>query len=303
MSSALPVLGLVGFGTMGSPIADRLLGAGAELWVFDTNPAATQRAADAGAHACVSPRDVADHADVVLMSLPNAEIVVAVVSGDTGLLAGSAMRAVIDFSTTGPAGAETLRGLLATSGVDYLDAPVSGGPAGAREGRLTIMAAGTEGVLAELRPILELVGKKILHVGDIPGQGQLTKVLNNLMSATSIAITAEALSMGVRNGLDPERLLAAINASSGRNAASSDKFPDFVLSRTFDFGFQLSLMVKDVSLCVDEANRTGVPMMVGSTVRQLWEIGQTSLPADSDCTAIAQVIETWAGVTIGSGRP
>jgi 3-hydroxyisobutyrate dehydrogenase-like beta-hydroxyacid dehydrogenase len=299
MNNALPKLGLVGLGTMGSPIAQRLLEAGAELWAFDTNPVAVQRAADAGAHVCASPREVAERADVVLLSLPNADIVLSVVSGETGLLAGTGMRAVIDLSTTGPAGAETLRGLLSAAGVDYLDAPVSGGPAGATAGRLTIMAAAPDAVLADLTPILEILGAKILHVGDVPGQGQLTKVLNNLMSATSIAITAEALAMGVRGGLDAERLLGAINASSGRNAASSDKFPDFVLTRTFDFGFQLALMVKDVSLCIDEANRGGVPMVVGSTVRQLWEIGQKSLPAGSDCTSLAQVIEGWAGVTIG----
>ncbi|HEX4442092.1 MAG TPA: NAD(P)-dependent oxidoreductase [Galbitalea sp.] len=299
MDNELPVLGLIGLGTMGTPIAERLIGAGAELWVFDTDVAAVNRAVGNGASAAASPSDVAAHADVVLLSLPNAKIVLEVVAGKDGLLSGSPVRAVIDLSTTGPAGAENLRTALEASGVSYLDAPVSGGPAGARGGRLTIMAAGAPELLAELTPILSILGSNILHVGDVGGQGQLAKVLNNLMSATSIAITAEALSMGVRGGLDPERLLSVINASSGRNAASSDKFPQFVLTRSFDFGFQYNLMVKDVSLALDEAARVGVPMMVGSTVRQLWDIGQKILPSGSDCTALAQVVESWAGVTIG----
>lgn len=301
MKTEPPGIGIVGLGAMGGPIARRLLGAGRSLYVHDLAPGAVEALVTHGATACSSPADVASHAETVFLSLPDASVVLAVVDGDRGVFAGDRIRTVVDLSTTGPDGARRLRELAEKAGVSYLDAPVSGGPPGAAEGRLTVMAAGSADCFQAVEPLLRTFSRTVLHVSDEPGHGQLTKVLNNLMSATAIAITAEAVALGVKNGLDPAMLLDAVNASSGRNTASADKFPRCVLPRTFDFGFRLSLMAKDVSLCLQAAGDSRVPMLLGSTVQQLWEVAQSSLSTSSDCTAIAQLVERWAGVTIGDG--
>ena len=146
---------------------------------------------------------------------------------------------------------------LRAAGVACLDAPVSGGVAGAQAGTLTIMAAGDEALFERLRPLLEALGRNVVLVGAEPGQGQLAKVLNNLLSASAIAITGEALALGVHGGLSARTLLDVFNSSSGRNTASADKFPKHVLPRTFGAGFRLELMHKDVQLCLAEARAPG----------------------------------------------
>jgi 3-hydroxyisobutyrate dehydrogenase-like beta-hydroxyacid dehydrogenase len=302
MSLADATLGFIGLGMMGAPIARRLLAAHEQLAVFDTRAEAMRPLADAGAVACRSPAEVADIADTVFMSLPGPSVILPVVDGADGLLGGAKIRCLVDLSTTGPAVAAQIRARLEGRGVAYLDAPVSGGPAGAASGRLTVMAAGRSEVLDQVVPLLDAFAGNIVRVGDVPGQGQLTKVLNNLMSAAAIAITSEVVALGVKSGLDPELLLAAINAGSGRNTASADKFPKYVLPRTFDFGFRMQLMAKDVALCLEEASRQKVPMVLGGTVQQLWTIAAADYAEDADCTEIARMFEDWAKVTIsGSG--
>ena len=146
-------------------------------------------------------------------------------------------------------------------GVQYLDAPVSGGVAGARARTLAVMASGPAEVFTAVRPLLETFGSRIFHVGTDPGQGQTAKLLNNLLSATALAITSEAMTVGVDAGLDPAVLLEVFNAGSGRNTATSDKFPAHVITRRFAAGFRLELMAKDVELCLAEARRRHLPML------------------------------------------
>ena len=292
-------LGFIGLGAMGAPIARRLLAAHGQLAVFDTRAEAMRPLTEAGAVACGSPAEVADAAEVVFVSLPDPEAMPAVLDGPDGLLRGRAIRHLVDVSTTGPAVAARLREILDAAKVGYLDAPVSGGPTGAAEGRLTVMAAARPEVFAETGPLLDAFAGQVVLVGDEPGQGQLVKVLNNLMSASALAITAEALALAVKAGLDPGRFLDAVNAGSGRNTASADKFPRCVLPRTFDYGFRGQLMTKDVTLALSEAARQQVPMMVGGTVGQLWTLVGAEQDADADCTEIAKLVEGWAGVTIG----
>ena len=299
MSPAGSGLGFVGLGAMGAPVAGRLLARHGQVAVFDTRAESMQPLVEAGAVACGSPAEVADAAETVFVSLPDPKVMPLVVDGPDGLLRGSAIRYLVDLSTTGPAIAAQLRATLAAAKVGYLDAPVSGGPKGAAEGRLTVMAAAEPEVFAAVGPLLEAFAGKVVLVGDEPGQGQLVKVLNNLMSAASLAITSEALALGVKAGLDPGRFLDAVNAGSGRNTASADKFPRCVLPRTFDFGFRMQLMTKDVVLCLQEAARQQVPMMVGGVVEQLWTLAAAGQTDDADCTEIARLVEGWAGVTIG----
>ena len=291
-------VGFVGLGTVGGPMARRLLEAGHQLSVYDTAPIAVSGLAEAGAEACESARGVADVADLVLVSLPSPEVVSEVARDLAG---GSALRVYVDLSTTGPQVAEEVAELMGTAGVGVVDAPVSGGRAGAESGRLTVMVAGAPEDVAIARPVLELLGSRIFVVGEQPGQGQAVKVINNLMSACSIAITAEATSLGVKAGVDPATLLEVVAASSGSNTAAAQKFPAYVLTRSFEQGFRLNLMAKDVRLCLSEARRHNVPMLLGATVEQLWNLGDATFPDDADFIEIVRKFEERANVTIESG--
>jgi 2-hydroxy-3-oxopropionate reductase len=279
-------------------MARRLVQAGHALSVYDVAEPAVAALAAAGATACESARAVGDAAELVLVSLPSPDVVSEVARDLAG---GSALRVYVDLSTTGPAIAEEVAVLLGDAGVGVVDAPVSGGVAGAESGKLTIMAAGAPEHIDVVRPVLELLGSRIFIVGDRPGQGQAVKVINNLMSACSVAITAEATSLGVKAGLDPATLLEVVAASSGSNTAAAQKFPAYVLTRTFHQGFRMSLMAKDVRLCLSEARRHSVPMLLGATVEHLWSLGEATFPDDADFIEIVRMFEEWANVRIESG--
>jgi 3-hydroxyisobutyrate dehydrogenase-like beta-hydroxyacid dehydrogenase len=293
--SADMTIGFVGLGAMGQHMAARLLDAGHELAVFDTRPEAVAPHAARGATACDSAAEVADVARTVLVSLPTPDIVRRVANELSG---GETIETYVDLSTTGPPVAAEVAATLSAAGIAVLDAPVSGGVAGAQAGTLTIMAAGDAAVFDRTRPLLEAIGKNVVHVGDEPGQGQLAKVLNNLLSATALAITAEAVALGVRSGLSARTLVDVFTKSSGRNSATDDKFPRHVLPRTFGAGFRTELMNKDVQLCLAEAQRQGVPMMLGGSVAQLWSLAAATADQGADCTEIVQMVEGWAGVVI-----
>src|ERR671931_1448739 len=288
-------VGLVGLGAMGAHFASRLLDAGHALAIFDTRPEVLAPHAERGARVCASATAVADAAAAVLVSLPTPDVVRAVAHE---LRDGAAMRTFVDLSTTGPVVAAEVAAMLGAAGIACLDAPVSGGVAGAEAGTLTVMAAGEAEVFARVKPVLDALGRNVVLVGAEPGQGQLAKVLNNLLSASAIAITAEALALGVRGGLSARTLLDVLNTSSGRNTATADKFPNHVLPRTFAGGFRMELMNKDVQLCLAEAQRQGVPMVLGGAVGQLWALAAATSREAADCTEIVRLVEDWAGVVV-----
>jgi 3-hydroxyisobutyrate dehydrogenase-like beta-hydroxyacid dehydrogenase len=294
--SAERTVGFVGLGAMGAHMVARLLDAEHDLAVYDTRAAAMEPHVARGAIACESAVAVADAAATVLVSLPTPGVV-REVAGE--LARGGAMRAYVDLSTTGPEVAAEVAAQLEAGGVACLDAPVSGGVAGAQAGTLTIMAAGDEALFESLRPLLEALGRNVVLVGAEPGQGQLAKVLNNLLSASAIAITGEALALGVHGGLSARTLLDVFNSSSGRNTASADKFPKHVLPRTFGAGFRLELMHKDVQLCLAEARRQGVPMALGGAVGELWSRAADAAADGADCTEVVRMLEADAGVVVG----
>ena len=260
-------LGFIGVGNMGLPMSSRLLDAGYELTIFDVKEEALRRAQAKGAQVAASPADVASAAEIVLVSLPTPQIVRDVVLGRRGIIAGSRCRMFVDLSTTGPQTAQAIAAELGKQGIIAIDAPVSGGVAGATKGTLAVMTSGPQGECEALRPILEVIGN-IFYIGANPGMGQMMKLVNNLLSATS-----EAIVLGVKAGLDPAVMIEVINAGSGRNTASTDKFPRNILPRTFDYGFALGLMCKDVNLCIAEADALHVPMWIGNAVKQLWLYG------------------------------
>jgi len=295
-------IGFIGLGAMGSPIAAALLDAGYALAIHDRRSEAMAPLLARGATGCDSPAEVAQTAAVVFASLPTPEAVRAVAGDEDGVIHGEAITTFVDLSTTGAIVAEEIAATLSAAGIGHLDAPVSGGVKGAQARTLTVMASGSEELFARVRPLLESFGKTIVLVGGAPGQGQTAKLLNNLLSATAMVITSEAMTFGVRAGLDPATLLDIFNASSGRNTATSEKFPAQVLTRRFDAGFRLGLMAKDVELCLSEARSRRIPMILGGLVAQLWSLAALSADEADDHTAIVRLFEGWAGVTVAAAE-
>jgi 3-hydroxyisobutyrate dehydrogenase-like beta-hydroxyacid dehydrogenase len=294
-------LGFIGLGNMGAPMAGRLLDAGYALTVFDTRADALRPFVAKGAQTASSPAALASAVDTVLVSLPTPDIVKQVVLGPDGLSSGTRLRTFVDLSTTGPRTAEEIAKELAAKGIAALDSPVSGGVGGAQKGTLAVMISGPKERFEALRPALEIIGK-VFYLGEKPGLGQMMKLANNLLSATALAITSEAMVLGVKAGLDPKVMLDVINAGSGRNSASQDKFPKAILPRTFDFGFANGLMYKDVKLCLEEASALGVPMWVASAVRQMWLLACTQMGPEQDFTTIVKCVEQWAGVEVAAKK-
>ena len=291
-------LGFIGVGRMGIHMAGRLLDAGYAVTVFDTNETAMQRLEQRGAKRAASAADVASKCETVLVSLPTPDVVKSVALGAAGVIEGTKVKTFVDLSTTGPRVAKDVAAGLARKGIIAVDAPVSGGPTGAEKGTLAMMIACPRPLADELRPVIEVLGK-FFYIGEEPGLGQTMKVIKNLLSATAITITSEAMVMGVKAGLDPTTMLDVINAGSGRNTATADKFPRCVVPRRFDFGFPTALLYKDVKLCLDEAEALGVPMMVGNAVRQIMSIGKATMGPTADITEFVKPIEQWAGVEVG----
>ena len=290
-----PTLGFVGLGRMGGPMSRRLIDAGFDVIVFDAKPDAQAPLKDAGAAIASSPQNVGDSADLVFVSLPTPDIVEKVVLSGVGQ--GTQVKTIVDLSTSGPGMAGRVSRALEPRGIAWVDAPVSGGVAGAKNGTLAVMASGPRAAFESAEPLLKNFGK-VFFVGEKAGLAQVAKLGNNLLAAAAMVISSEALVMGVKAGIDPKIMLEIINAGSGRNSATQDKFPRSILPGTFDFGFATGLSYKDVRLCVDEAENLGVPMVVGGAVRQMLAVTNAKFGPTSDFTSITRVVEEWAGVEV-----
>jgi 3-hydroxyisobutyrate dehydrogenase-like beta-hydroxyacid dehydrogenase len=276
-------------------MATRLTDAGHALTVFDISDDAAAGLTARGAARAMSPKAVADAAAIVFASLPSPDVVQDVALGRDGVVHGAAINAFVDLSTTGPKVAAIMAERLAANGIAAFDAPVSGGLKGAAEGTLAVMVSGPSDRYAAIEPILKTFGK-LFFMGELPGLGQTMKLVNNLLGACAIAITGEGMAMGTKAGLDPKLMIDVLNASSGRSSATQDKWPRSVLPRTFDFGFATGLSFKDVRLCLEEAEAMGVPMIVGSAVRQVLSITNNLYGSDSDFTEMARLAERLASL-------
>ena len=284
--------GFIGVGRMGAHMARRLLKAGHSLTVFDTSADACKEMEKDGAQVASSALEVANATETAFLSLPTPDIVQKVCAG---LSDAKRLKVIADCSTTGPQVARIAQSELAKHGVVYMDVPVSGGLAGARDGTLAVMVSGQRAVFDALEGVLRNFGK-VFFVGEGAGQAQVMKLANNLLAAAVIVLSSEAIAMGVKAGLNPRQMCDIINAGSGRNSATQDKFPRSVLPGTFDFGFATGLSYKDVRLCLQEADAQGVPMIAGAAVFQMLGVTKARFGADSDFTSIARVYEEWAGV-------
>jgi 3-hydroxyisobutyrate dehydrogenase-like beta-hydroxyacid dehydrogenase len=296
------LIGFVGVGVMGRPMATRLLERGYTLLVNDRSPEAVAHLVGLGARAAASAREVADEARIVFTSLPTPAIFKQVALDDGGLSDGKAVKVVVDLSTVGPTMTKAVATALRAKGVEVVDAPVSGGAEGATKGTLSVMAAGHATAVEEVRELLDIFGK-VFVVGNEAGQGQLMKLLNNMLSSTAFAITSEAYVAGIRGGLDPALMMSVINAGSGRNGATQDKFPKQVLSGTFDFGFPMSSVCKDIGLAIQECEALGVSMWVGNTVRQVWNFAASQDGGTRDMTELPKSVEDWAKPVSATNKP
>src|ERR1700720_572886 len=294
-------IGFIGLGKMGFPMARRLIEANHQLVVFDQRQEAVDRLVALGAQAASSPKDVADRAETVLASLPSLQASLDVATGKGGVIEGKRIRRFVDLSPVGSQMAVRIHGLLAKRNLVQLDSPVSGGVGGAEKGTLAVMVSGPKADFQAIKPALDVIGK-VFFIGEKPGSAQTMKLANNLLSATAVVATSEAVVMGVKSGLDPAVMIDVINAGSGQNTASRDKFPRSVLPRTFDFGFATGLMVKDVRLCLEEMKSLGLSMEVAEAVGRLWEVVIRDMGPESDFTAAIKPIEKAAGVVVGGAK-
>jgi 3-hydroxyisobutyrate dehydrogenase-like beta-hydroxyacid dehydrogenase len=291
-------IGFIGLGKMGFPMARRLIEAGHKLTVFDTQKAAMDRLVALGAKMGTSPKDIADEVETVVASLPSLQASLDVATGKGGVIEGKKVKRFIDLSTVGSQMAVKIHDLLAKKNIVQIDSPVSGGVGGAEKGTLAVMVSGPRADFETVKAALGVIGK-VFFIGEKPGSGQTMKLANNFLSATAMVATSEAVVMGVKSGLDPAVMVDVINAGSGMNTASRDKFPRAVLPRSFDYGFATGLMVKDVRLAVEEMRSLGLSMEVAEAVGRLWEVIIREEGAESDFTEAIKTIEKKAGVIVG----
>jgi 3-hydroxyisobutyrate dehydrogenase len=288
--TATAPIGFVGLGNMGMPMARRLAAAGYRITGFDASPRvmASIDGAD-GLSPAAGLAEVAGAGRVILM-LPDSDVVEQVLLDDGLLGEMKPGSMIIDMSSSDPARTRELGERGAELGVTLIDAPVSGGVAGALEGSLTIMVGGPEQAFLAAQPILANLGSRVVHAGGV-GAGHAVKALNNLMSAAHLLASSEALIAGRRFGLDPAIMLEIINGSSGRSGSTETKWPRYVLTESYNAGFPVRLMVKDIKLALGIEHATGTRSVVSEATVAAWSQALNDLPPDADHTAIARWLD------------
>lgn len=290
-------IGFVGLGSMGGPMALRLLRDGPVI-VYDQRAEAVRALEDSGAEPAEAARVVADGAGIVGLCLPSLDAARAVLFGAEGIVSGSRARVVVDFSTTGAEFANEMAAQLARYGIKFVSAPVSGGAAKARNGTLAVIIAGDPEAVETVMPYLGSISANVFNLGSVAGSAQTMKLLNNILSTTAFAATCEVMIAGVKAGLDPDLMIGVLNACTGRNSATIRKFPDAVLPRTFDYGSKTRITAKDADLCLREAEALGVPLTIGRTARELWQFALENGAAELDSTHLVIFLEKKHGVEV-----
>ena len=245
---------------MGQPMAHKLLDAAHTLTIHDINEAAMRPLLERQARRADSPRELADRCEIVFVSLPTLAAFREVAFGAEGLDKGSAMKLLVNTCTIGVPFVKEIEAAMAARGVTVVDCPISGGPAGARAGTLSVMVSGDTAAIERIMPLISLWGRTLTVAGDKPGAAQMLKLTNNILSAVALAATAEAFVMGAKGGLDPEGIVKVVSAGSGRNSAVQSKFPEAVLTRSFDYGAEMHILMKDIDLAIAQGEELGVPI-------------------------------------------
>ena len=295
-------VGYLGVGNMGQPMAGKLLDGGHGLTVFDISEAAMEPLLERQARRAESPRAMADQCETVFVSLPTLAAFRAAVLGENGLIHGKAMKLLVNTCTVGVPFLREIEAALTPRGVTIVDCPISGGPAGARAGTLSVMVSGDPAAVAKVRPLISLWGKTLTVAGDKPGAAQVLKLTNNILFAVSLAATSEAFVMGAKGGVDPEVMVTAINAGSGRNGATATVMPVSVLDRSFQYGAPIHILMKDVDLAIEMGEELGVPMWVCQAARLVYLNTMFAGAGNDDISTLIKHNERAAGFTLPKTR-
>lgn len=298
-----PVVGFIGLGAMGGPMARRLLGAGYPLLLCDADPARAAALAEEAGGTPASPREMGGRADVIITMLPNSAIVEQVLLGPDGALAGMrAGSAVVEMSSGDPVRTRVIAAAARERGVRFVDAPVSGGVPRAVSGELSIMAGGDDEDVAAVTDILSVMGTTVTRTGEV-GSAHAMKALNNLCSAGGFLIGVEVLLIGHRFGLSPEMMVDVLNASTGMNNSTKRKFRQYVLSRSFDSAFSLDLLVKDLDIALGLARATGTAAPIAEAAVAYCNDARRELGPGRDHTELARYAEHLAGSELTDPPP
>ena len=294
--------GYLGVGNMGQPMAAKLLDAGHSLTIFDISEPAMRPLLERQARRAASPQELGDRSEIVFVSLPTLAAFRAAVLGPNGLIYGGAMKVLVNTCTVGVPFVKEVEEAMAARGVTVVDCPISGGPAGARAGTLSVMVSGAPEAIERVRPLISLWGSTLTIAGDKPGAAQVLKLTNNILFAVSLAATSEAFVMGAKGGLDPEVMVNAINAGSGRNGATQTVIPTVVLDRSFDYGAALHILMKDIDLAIAQGEELGVPMWVCQAARLVYKHAIFQGSADDDISTLVRHVERSAGFEMPKTR-
>src|SRR6185295_10579079 len=290
-------IGFIGLGVMGSRMAATLARAGHSLVVHDVDPVKAGALAAAGATPCASPREVAQTSEIVFSSLPLPATVRSVYLGPDGVLEGVRPGMVlVDMSTVDPETSRAVSAAATARGVEYLDAPVSGGYREAETGALVIIVGGDRAAFDRVRDVLTVLGPSIHYAGP-SGAGSVVKLVNNVMSMGNVLVAAEAFVLGVKAGMEPARLLEILRGSAGRSFHFERRFPN-ILARNFAPGFTVDLARKNLGLAVDMARSHDVPVPATSLLHQLYNAGAAMGEGSGDFGAIIKVFEAWARMEV-----
>ena len=290
-------IGFIGLGNMGAPMARRLAAAGFQIVAADADPAALARfCTTVPCERAGSLADLGRSCRLVITMLPDGGSVRQVLLGADGVAAGLPPGSVaLDMSSAEPVGTRALAAKLADAGISLVDAPVSGGVKRAVAGSLAIMAGGEPAAIARCRPVLAPLGQ--VFCAGASGSGHAVKALNNYLSALALAATAEAMMAGESFGIDPAVMLEILNHSTGRNTATEQKYPAFVLPRTFNSGFALGLMAKDLRIALGLAEAVGTPAVLLSECAALWNAAERRMGGSADNTDIVRYLEGLRGAS------
>jgi 3-hydroxyisobutyrate dehydrogenase len=285
-------IGFIGMGNMGAPMARRLAKAGYVLDVADSNPEAVRRfVADTECDQAADLASLGKSCRVVITMLPDGKAVRQVLLGESGVVAGLSHGSVlIDMTSASPVETRALGAELAKRGLHLIDAPVSGGVKKAADGTLSIMVGGAPDPIEQVRPILGVMGRVFLTGAS--GSGHAMKCLNNYLSAATLAVSAEAVIAGTKFGLDPTTMIEILNASTGRSNSTEHKYPTFILPRTFNSGFAIGLMAKDLRLARDLAEATGTPSTLLRACAEMWAKAEEQLGFRADNTEVVRYLES-----------
>lgn len=292
-------VGFVGLGVMGAPMASNLIKAGHELVVFDVVADAVEKAKGEGAKAGSNAREVAEQSDVVITMLPDSSVVEAVMYGDDGVLAGlSDGKLLIDMSSIHPTVSIDVEKAAREKGVAALDAPVSGGDVGAQQGTLSIMVGGDEAAFERAKPYFEALGKTIVHVGG-PGAGQVVKACNQVVVAVSIQAVSEALVLGSKAGVAPDRILDVLSGGLAGNKVMEVRRKNF-LEHDYSPGFRIDLHHKDLNIALETGGSYGVALPATSIVQQAFRALRANGHGSDDHSGLLRLVEEQANHTIGT---